>query len=215
MSRHNAILASQDGGVLPGGMPNMLTQSVKWMVITMIAPEVVVGMAFYDYLSARKITTDMGKFTQIDGVAWTSTHSYFANMGGFVIQSTIIRDSHTERSVKFTYGRTYKNANQDLLAPMMFTDQGEVLHHNPHHLSGRQIWQLRRKGIIPRLPDFGAAELEDRSKSDTLVKLIALFQIFWAVVHITIRAARKLPISHLEITVIAFSACAVIIYMIH
>jgi hypothetical protein len=57
--------------------------------------------------------------------------------------------------------------------------------------------------------------LLDRSKSDALVKSIALFQIFWATVQILVRAARNLVIPQLELAVIAFATCAIIIYGIY
>jgi len=63
--------------------------SAKWMVITTIAPEIVIGMSCYDLLSAKKILRDFRKFALEDDVLWTLTHSYYANMGGFVIQSRI------------------------------------------------------------------------------------------------------------------------------
>src|SRR5207248_1606571 len=55
-------------------------------------------------------------------------------------------------------------------------------------------------------------ELEDKSKGDIFVKAIAIVQISWATLQIIARAARKLPISQLELAVLAFAACAVVIY---
>ncbi|KAH9208756.1 hypothetical protein DL95DRAFT_479517 [Leptodontidium sp. 2 PMI_412] len=163
--------------------------NVKWMLITMIAPEVVIGMACYDYLSAKKNLRDLEEFASMDGVPWTLTHSFYANMGGF--------------------------ANRSSIPSVIFGTDGEIAYHTPYHLTGRQIWQLRKIGILSSLPQVSEAELKDRSKSDAFVKSIALFQIFWAVVHIIIRAVRKLTISQLEVAVIAFAACAVVIYGLH
>jgi hypothetical protein len=94
-------------------------------------------------------------------------------------------------------------------------DETETSSYNLYHLTGRQIWQLRKDGILPRLPEISETELLDRSKSDVLVKSIALFQIFWATVQILVRAARNLVIPQLELAVIAFATCAIIIYGIY
>ena len=63
--------------------------SAKWMLITMIAPEVVIGMACYDFISAKESLRKLQKFALEDNVPWTLSHSYYANMGGFVIQSGV------------------------------------------------------------------------------------------------------------------------------
>jgi hypothetical protein len=192
------------------------------MVITTIAPEVVIGMACYDYLSAKKNLRDLEGFASEDDVPWTLTHSYFANIGGFVIQSEPPEDSHIETyisskgfRVTTTVRGTPRHGNmtsRNSLPSMIFGSDGGISYHNPYHLTGRQIWQLRKNGILRSLPQISEAELEDRSKSDAFVKAIALFQILWAMVQIIVRTARKLTISQLELAVIAFAACAVVIY---
>lgn len=54
----------------------------KWMLITLIAPELALGKAFSDRYSAVKHCLSR---TAIDGVEWNLSHSFFANMSGFVI----------------------------------------------------------------------------------------------------------------------------------
>jgi hypothetical protein len=55
-------------------------------------------------------------------------------------------------------------------------------------------------------------ELQDRSKSDSLIRVIAVVQILWTVIQICTRAARHLAVSQLEIAVTAFAASAVVMY---
>ena len=66
----------------------------KWMMVTMIAPELVIGQACYELLAAKTILRDLQLFASEDDVPWTLTHSYYANMGGFVIQSGIQEPLH-------------------------------------------------------------------------------------------------------------------------
>ncbi|PMD42976.1 hypothetical protein L207DRAFT_552894 [Hyaloscypha variabilis F] len=80
------------------------------------------------------------------------------------------------------------------------------------HLVTEDIFDLRRNGCLPRLPYLSPEELDDHNKSDSLIRVIAIIQIVWSVIQILARAARHLAISQLEIAVLAFAACAVVMY---
>ena len=70
-------------------------------------------------------------------------------------------------------------------------------YHNPYHLTATQIYKLRKQRVLPKLPHISEEELEDKSKSDSFVKTIAVFQIIWATIQVIVRTARKLAISQL------------------
>jgi len=59
----------------------------KWMLITVIAPELVFSLAVVELSDARALQLSMRHFVEQDGVEWTLTHCMFANMGGFVLRS--------------------------------------------------------------------------------------------------------------------------------
>lgn len=80
-------------------------------------------------------------------------------------------------------------------------------------LDSRQFAIAREKGIIT-MPKYTEQEITDKSKSDGLVKLIAMLQVLWLVVQLVVRKIGNLPFSQLEITTVAFAATAVIIYCI-
>lgn len=80
-------------------------------------------------------------------------------------------------------------------------------------LSSMQMLYAYNEGIIS-LPDVTAKELNDRSKGDALVKGLAVLHITWLVISVIARAVQKLAISQLEITVLAFSACALVTYLL-
>ncbi|KUJ22820.1 uncharacterized protein LY89DRAFT_311399 [Mollisia scopiformis] len=207
-------------------------KSARWMIVTSIAPEVVIGMACYDLVTANITLRSLEKIALEDGVPWTLTHSYFANMGGFVIESGVEKPSavSTYISMADVEVRSTSQAGPNLrnrrekrheirrqpltnhLPSFVTGGVNEISYHNPYHLTGRQICQLRKEGILPRLPHISEAELTDRSKSDGFVKAIAFSQILWDIIQIIVRAARKLPISQLELAVIAFAVCAMIMY---
>jgi len=60
-------------------------RSTKWMLITAIAPEFVIGMACYELVWAMDCHQKLQEFASQNQVPWTLTHTYWANMGGFVI----------------------------------------------------------------------------------------------------------------------------------
>lgn len=54
------------------------------MIFTLLAPEFVVGKALSELMSARHYKKEMQAFAATKS-GWTLTHSFFANMGGFVL----------------------------------------------------------------------------------------------------------------------------------
>jgi hypothetical protein len=79
----------------------------------------------------------------------------------------------------------------------------------------QDILLLRSKGLLPKLPYITVEEIKDKSKSDSLVRAITVVQIIWIVIKIIARAVRSLAISQLEVSVVAFATCAIIIYGIN
>jgi hypothetical protein len=83
------------------------------------------------------------------------------------------------------------------------------------HLLTQDIVLLRSEGLLPKLPYITLEEINDKSKSDSLVRAITVVQITWMGIQIIARAFRSLAISQLEISVAAFATCAIIIYGIN
>ncbi|CAI7572942.1 unnamed protein product [Penicillium glandicola] len=66
-------------------------------------------------------------------------------------------------------------------------------------------------GVIKR-SHLKSREIKDRAKADSLAKVFTLLQSFWVTCNIIARRAYDLPISPLEISTVAYVACAVIAY---
>ncbi|CAG8586541.1 unnamed protein product [Penicillium salamii] len=69
-----------------------------------------------------------------------------------------------------------------------------------------------RSGTLEKLPDISAAYINDKSKSDNLMRLIAILQIIWLCIQVIARAVGGLAVSQLEISTVAFAFCAIIMY---
>ncbi|KAK5062527.1 hypothetical protein LTR84_004600 [Exophiala bonariae] len=76
----------------------------KWMVITVLAPEIISGKACADWLSAKGNVRKMNEssFTELaEGtVQWTYTHSFFADMGGIEIHFPPRTTLHVDQDPK-------------------------------------------------------------------------------------------------------------------
>jgi hypothetical protein len=210
--------------------------SVKWMLLTMVAPELVIGKACADLVQAKEDFQELLKFAEDDHVPWTLAHTYYANMGGFVVRSrvgeNILSGPHVGDATRnkdntdTTASAEHRPRASDAIDIAESDHSGsgsfptkETLGYdgNPDqdslfYLDARVLCKLRREKIIPKLPSITKEELEDKSKSDSFVKAIAVVQISWTTLQIIARAAKKLPISQLELAVLAFAACAVVIY---
>ncbi|KAF2741805.1 hypothetical protein M011DRAFT_454269 [Sporormia fimetaria CBS 119925] len=78
-------------------------------------------------------------------------------------------------------------------------------------LDSHQLALARGMEVI-RLPEVRESDLEDRSKGDAFVKLLATLQILWLVLQLTMRKVRGLASSQLEVMTLAFAVCVLIIY---
>lgn len=149
-------------------------------ILTIFAPEIIIGVAYNTRLQAREDHPVFMRLADQDHVKWSLTHTYYANMGGFVIMKE-------ERN---------ETVNEYIL----------------HHLSRRDLYKLREMNYIARLRDITEEELIDRSKDDPFIKTISVVQIIWSTMQILVRAVRKLSICPIELAVLAFAACAIIIH---
>jgi len=212
------------------------------MLITVIAPEILIGKYWADIRIARTDLKKMEKWARVDEVPWTLSHSLFANMGGFCLRTYAPErvgkqyDVGCQSLSKSQDGSLQEDLAQHLIKSV---DQGTTAREapvskstsvaeeeeaadppsnvhpnvaNPYHLDVNTILQLRDSGALNRLPYLSIDELQDRSKSDSLIRLIAIGQILWIIIQIIARAVRRLAISQLEVTVLAFACCAVVIY---
>jgi hypothetical protein len=206
-------------GNVKWGLKNCWT-STKWMLITVIAPEVLLGKYLADVVNAHNDLKKMKDFAAQDEVPWTLAHCLFANMGGFVLrrhavgrigkqrnigcQSIDIPGSPEQRvTIQESLGAGNSVSSRDTVP---YDEEGSdppkvagsTKYPNPYHLLASDIFALREAGVISRLPYISPEELQDRSKSDSLIRIITILQIVWMIIQILARAVRHLAISQLE-----------------
>ncbi|KAJ6020877.1 hypothetical protein N7540_006381 [Penicillium herquei] len=83
-----------------------------------------------------------------------------------------------------------------------------------HAVDAQHILHLLELNFI-ELPRILPEEIDDRSKSDPFMRIIAVGQILWVLLQIIARAAKGLAVTQLEVTVLAFAGCAVGMYALN
>lgn len=168
---------------------------LKWMLLTLLLPEFLLGKGFQDRILAGRSQRKMQSFAETDGVEWTLTHSFYANMGGFVLKA---KERHIKsNSEEASFQKVYIFLDAERLYLARGGDKS-VLH----------------KPILEHLPSITQDEIDDKSKGDFFIKATALVQVLWLLIQVIIRAARGLVVSQLEIVVLAYSVCTIITYLL-
>jgi hypothetical protein len=187
-------------------------KSLKWMLVTIIAPELLVAKGLEDIQNARLRHASLMRFAEEDGVPWSWTHTFLANMGGFAIRRR--HEEHSQPTSKVGNITSSAIHSENTRIPSV---SGTISYvpPNPCHIIASGIIFLRQTGHLPRLPYVNEDEINDKSKSNRFIKAIAVTQIMWTIMQILVRTKRNLAVTQLEIAVLAFSVCAIIVYFIN
>jgi hypothetical protein len=89
--QHLSVPAQRESKSLKQKIANGVRSCVSkiyYMLVTLVAPEMLIGKALVDWISARTSREECQEFANIDGVEWGLQKAYFANMGGFVVRFT-------------------------------------------------------------------------------------------------------------------------------
>ncbi|KAH8591595.1 hypothetical protein B0O99DRAFT_690409 [Bisporella sp. PMI_857] len=242
-------------GVLANVKSNWIP--IKWMLSTLVMPELIAAKAFQDWHMSRKSYREMQLFAAQDKVEWTLIHSYYANIGGFVLKlppkSNTASNSKsdngssgpdhpsvppienslrvaTDSSIFNTYDSGGKIAFYALKRYFCaFKEKPDIegerceeptlspLDSDPElelklHINADQLRALRSIQFIPNIPAISSKEIGDKNKSDVFLKGTALIQLIWLLTQVIIRSIKGLPISHLEVAVLAFAGSTIFTY---
>lgn len=180
---------------------------IKWMILTVLAPEFLMGMAFHEWRTAKANCNErMSQYADKDGVEWEMIHTYFSNMGGFVLDFSSLLQDGRAMPVDDEAMPTKLNHYKKIAASRM--------KHKMWALNAEQLHDARRDGLIETLPRVSVRELERLRKDDSLVKVFTILQVTWLIVGLIVRGWKHLPSSQLEIGALAFSASSLLTYIL-
>lgn len=144
---------------------SLLRRKLKWMLLGIAGPEIVLTYAAGQWSRARH---SVEAFHRDGHWQWTIRQAFFADMGGFVLQA---RDS------------------------------------KPFPVNAKQLhWLVANKHLD--YPKVTVEEIWDKSKQDTLAKVITAVQVGYLVVQVIGRAAQHLAITTLELNALAIVICS-------
>ncbi|OOF92536.1 hypothetical protein ASPCADRAFT_517912 [Aspergillus carbonarius ITEM 5010] len=171
---------------------------VKWFLLTVVAPEVSFTKYWDDQSRGRSLFYHYEH--ELKDKGWTKTHLLFANMG--------VTPAGNETSPHDTASECNRSSEDPA---NKFKDA--------FHLTATDVLKIllaeeeNDKLSVPELRNVSVEEINDRSKTDIFMRLLAVGQIVWVVVQILSRWIYGLNVSQLEVTVVAFAFCAVGMYI--
>ncbi|KAH6642959.1 hypothetical protein C7974DRAFT_113330 [Boeremia exigua] len=179
---------------------------LRWILLGIFAPEVVVSTAFAQYLTARWLMNEIREdikyrnnpadeaTNEKQPGEWTMTQCYFAVMGGIVIEPGNYIDNND-------HSRAQDHGRPDELStasrPLSITAEG-----------------ARLLSFLNRLPDVRDTQVRDKSKADGLAKFLVVVQAGWMIIQCIARVQQDLPVTLLEINTIGHVICAFALYML-
>jgi hypothetical protein len=130
------------------------------MLITVLAPEILLAKYMGDSLSAWIDAKDKKEFADKDDVPWTIVHSFFANMGGFAIRSYVPKrigkqnqsGTQTDHDRPQGLDGDQEHEQPGSLITTTETDTASLHKQELYHLVGDDIIELRRHGGLSHLP---------------------------------------------------------------
>ncbi|KAI4869129.1 hypothetical protein F4820DRAFT_464654 [Hypoxylon rubiginosum] len=177
---------------------------IKWTLLVLVIPEFLVGKALQERYLAKKsvgefkdLARRLGKRTeefQWMEEHWTITHGFYANMGGFVLR---IRCDGELQDIP--------------LNCISLREMCEASASSKYKTTVIGPWSSIGMFKIPRITDD---EINDKSKSDSLIKVITIGHLLWFVIQVAVRVSRGLAVSQLEIAVLAYAACTVFVFFL-
>ncbi|KAL7786961.1 hypothetical protein V8C37DRAFT_412311 [Trichoderma ceciliae] len=201
----------------------LLFRKVYWMVVMLIAPEFLTTFTTKKMLGMKKnwdlshtILADMGGITiyfpnneDEDALSESSSENRPSQEAPRSLEA-IEAQPLDEKPALYEFIKTFMASQNRWLGGCGIPREP----HEPHFphakkvqniaaLSG-SVWTLdskqlaiaRQYGVIAKLPDIKPAEIDDKNKSEALVKLLAVIQVVWI------------------LSTVAFSATAIILYSI-
>ncbi|KAL4762215.1 uncharacterized protein BDW70DRAFT_158878 [Aspergillus foveolatus] len=200
----------------------LLSRKLVWMGIMLAFPKYLVGLSTTNIFAPCINNPRLKELAREDSVPWSLAHTVLANIGGIAVRfsetSTQPRARKTNASLQeleLVPSHTARTETHEVLGSKEYYKRKHIapLHGNIWVLDSKQLALARGHGIISRLHHLEENEITDRSKSDGLVRLFALMQVLWLLVQLIVRSVEGIPFAALEVSTLAFSSCAIIIYL--
>ncbi|KAH7459869.1 hypothetical protein FOMA001_g19865 [Fusarium oxysporum f. sp. matthiolae] len=178
----------------------LLLEKVKWVTITLFAPEISVYMAAVQLKKALDLKSALRKIQkQKQSSNWTIEADFGINLkyAFFIVMGAVRFDVHDilsfpdlDKSARKLFQQSSVNRNSVRPSPAFICTLAERGH-----------WiKVRKKDV------------DDKSKADVIQKTLVVIQVLWMVMQCIARRMSDLPLSLLEIHTMVHVICATLLY---
>ncbi|KAK0619402.1 hypothetical protein B0T14DRAFT_432002, partial [Immersiella caudata] len=182
------------------GLGHAVRSKGKWVFIGLIAPELVLYLAIAQFLQARKLVKALHARLERDArrgdleagkqeneiPKFDLKYGFFAVMGGIEVPVHDIEPILTDA----TRGGQFSGR-------LRLTPEG--------------VLQLAEDGHFLEIP---RSKIDDKSKADTISKILAMTQVAWMAMQCITRKAYGLPLALLEVHTMVHVICAVLLLFV-
>ncbi|THU93045.1 hypothetical protein K435DRAFT_670963, partial [Dendrothele bispora CBS 962.96] len=180
----------------------VFAQDVITMILSLLAPELIVLWALRQWFAAKKIAKKYSDY------GWTKTHGHFLIMGGFALFEDgqyvyTLEDSDEFRSLRRSGVQIEESNIRDQIESQNLSS-GE-----PSEPKCLVEFLIQHKYI-----DITEDDITARSKTDFLTKVIAVVQTTWFILQCIARVAEGLVVTDLETVTVAFALLNIATYVL-
>ncbi|KAI5810408.1 hypothetical protein BZA77DRAFT_254877 [Pyronema omphalodes] len=173
-------------------------RKAKWVLVALLAPEVVLYTAWSQWREARWLQTQNPQdHSNPQDNKISLMQCFFVVMGGFVIDLNKIKGATTEF-------RSIPKVDQSI-----FISADDERHAKPKPLTITAFGFSRSD--IRHTP---LKSIRDKSKADVLAKGLVCFQVLWMTIQTISRKIEGLPLTVLEIHTLVHVVCAIFMYVL-
>ncbi|KFY95219.1 hypothetical protein V500_02896 [Pseudogymnoascus sp. VKM F-4518 (FW-2643)] len=177
-------------------------RQIGFMAFGALAPEYIAAMAYTQRQEAKKLHAQSQNLIEIIGSTTNSPVPQRADTDAENQARQTTAETFSRKQVK---NWTMKHSWYCVMGGFTITPPEAT---KPSVVNGEQLLWLLERGHI-EMPSITVDDIKDKSKSDSLLKIMAILQVLWFVVQTIARAAQSLPITTLEITTISYIVCMI------
>ncbi|KAI5804847.1 hypothetical protein DFH27DRAFT_480753, partial [Peziza echinospora] len=195
-----------------------LAKRVKWMLIALFAPELVLYTAFDQFIEARAIAIELNKIDALKAADKQVLPSSFDTVflapfrPGLERFHSFLECYFPPGLEKGFYivmgGYKFMLPEREIYPPD--TRKAFILT-NPRTVTPQGAMVLARYG---KLPVMKVEDINDKSKADALTKTLVCLQAIWMLIQCIARKAQQLPVTLLEINTVMHVVCALCMYLL-
>lgn len=191
-------------------------RKMKWMIITVLFPELVLIHALFEFHMAWTALRLMGERQKSIEWPWWSqllSFSWFPSRRGNLDSKDRDPESQNVINTQNQDGSDESKKRKWTLAHCYFANMGGLTYTaegKRHLITAQQLAEM--DGLSYANPDVAEEDIKDKSKQDWLAKLFAALQISQLILSIITRRIQGIDFSQLETITLSFAICGVLIY---